>query len=59
VSKRKKIIEKEPWKQKVPEQIKNTVEIHSSRLEQVEDRISGFKVKMDIKEKTKEYLQKR
>jgi hypothetical protein len=30
---------------------KNTVESHSSRLEQVEDRISGFGDKTDIKEK--------
>jgi hypothetical protein len=32
-------------------QIKNTVESHSSRLEQVEDRISGLEDKTDIKEK--------
>jgi hypothetical protein len=40
-------------------QIKNTVESHSSRLEQVEDRISGLKDKIYIKEKTEEYLEKR
>jgi hypothetical protein len=34
------------------------VESHSSRLEQVEDRISGLKYKIDIKEKT-ELLDKR
>jgi hypothetical protein len=32
------------------------VEGHSSRLEQVEDRISEFKDKIEIKEKTKELL---
>jgi chromosome segregation ATPase len=32
-------------------QIKNTVEGHSSRLEQVENRISELKDKIDIKEK--------
>jgi chromosome segregation ATPase len=34
------------------------VEGHSSRLEQVEDRISEFKYKIDIKEKTEELLVK-
>jgi DNA repair ATPase RecN len=34
-------------------QIKNTVESHSCRLEQVEDRISGLKDKIDIKEKSR------
>jgi hypothetical protein len=33
-------------------QTKNTVEGHSSRLEQVEERISELKDKIDIKEKT-------
>jgi hypothetical protein len=38
---------------KIPfSQINNTVEGHSSRLEQVEDRISGLEDKMDTKEKT-------
>jgi hypothetical protein len=32
-------------------QTKNTVEGHSSRLEQMEDRISGLKDKIEIKEK--------
>jgi hypothetical protein len=37
---------------KIPfSQIKNTVEVHYSRLEQVEDRISELKYKIDIKEK--------
>jgi chromosome segregation ATPase len=36
-------------------QIKNTVESHSSRLEQVEDRISGLEDKIYIKAKTEEY----
>jgi chromosome segregation ATPase len=39
-------------------QIKNTVESYASRLEQVEDRISGHKNNIDIKEKT-EFLDKR
>jgi hypothetical protein len=39
-------------------QINNTVERHSSRLEQVVDRISGLENKTDIKEKT-EFLDKR
>jgi hypothetical protein len=37
-------------------QTKHTVEGHSSRLEQVEDRISEFKGKIEIKEKTEETL---
>jgi hypothetical protein len=32
-------------------QIKNTVESHSSRLELMQDRISGLKEKIDIKQK--------
>jgi chromosome segregation ATPase len=36
----------------------NTVEGHSSRLEQVEDRISGLGDKVEIKEKTQELLVK-
>jgi acetolactate synthase small subunit len=36
----------------------NTVEGHSSRLEQVEDRISELKDKIEIKEKTEEQLVK-
>jgi hypothetical protein len=40
-------------------QIKNTDESHPSRLVQVEDRISGIKDKIDIKEKTEEFLDKR
>jgi TolA-binding protein len=39
-------------------QTKNTVESHSSRLEQVEDRISELKDKIEIKEKTEELLVK-
>jgi chromosome segregation ATPase len=39
-------------------QIKNTVEGNFSRLEQVEDRISGLKYKIDIKGKTEELLVK-
>jgi hypothetical protein len=40
-------------------QIKYTGECHSSRLEQVEDRISGFEHKIDIFKKTEEILDKR
>jgi hypothetical protein len=36
----------------------NTVEDHSSRLEQVEDRISELKYKIEIKQKTEELLVK-
>jgi chromosome segregation ATPase len=39
-------------------QTKNTVESHSIRLEQVEDRISEFKDKMEIKEKPEAILVK-
>jgi archaeosine-15-forming tRNA-guanine transglycosylase len=38
--------------------IKNTVEGHSSRLEQMEDRISGHEDKIDIKVKTEDILVK-
>jgi septal ring factor EnvC (AmiA/AmiB activator) len=34
------------------------VEVHSSRLEQAEDRISEFEDEMEIKEKTEELLVK-
>jgi hypothetical protein len=37
-------------------QIKNTMEGHSSRPEQVEDRISGLEDKIEIKEKNKRTL---
>jgi hypothetical protein len=37
-------------------QTKNTVEGYSSRLEQVEGRISEFKGKIEIKEKTEQIL---
>jgi chromosome segregation ATPase len=39
-------------------QTKNTVEGHSSRLEQVEDKISEIKDKIEIKDKTEEILVK-
>jgi TolA-binding protein len=39
-------------------QTKNTVEGNSSRQEQVEDRISELKDKIEIKEKTEEILDK-
>jgi hypothetical protein len=40
-------------------QIKNIGESHYSRLEQVEDRISGLEDKIDIKEKTEAISDKR
>jgi chromosome segregation ATPase len=39
-------------------EIKNTVKGHFWRLQQVEDRISGLKDKIEIKEKTEEHLVK-
>jgi chromosome segregation ATPase len=39
-------------------QTKNTMEDHSSRLEQVEDRLSELKDKIEVKEKTEEILVK-
>jgi hypothetical protein len=39
-------------------EIQNTVEGHSSRLEQVEDRISELENKMEIKGNTEELLVK-
>jgi hypothetical protein len=47
------------WKtseKKSETETKNTVEIQSSRLEQVEDRLSGLEDKIEIKEKTEELL---
>jgi hypothetical protein len=38
---------------------KNTFESHSSTLEQVEERILGLKDKIDIKEKTEAFLERR
>jgi hypothetical protein len=40
-------------------QIKNTLEAHSSRIEQEEHRISGLKDEIVIKENTQELLNKR
>jgi TolA-binding protein len=40
-------------------QIKNTVESHSSRLEQMEDRISRCKNKIDIKEQNRRMLRQK
>jgi chaperonin cofactor prefoldin len=40
-------------------QIKNLVESQNSRLQQVEDRILGLEVKIDTKEKTEEFIEKR
>jgi hypothetical protein len=44
----------ENFRKKNQTEIQNTVEGHSSRLEQVEDRISEFKDKVEIKGKTEE-----
>jgi hypothetical protein len=40
-------------------QIKNTGESPSNRLEQVEDRISGLEEKIDIKEKNRRTLRQK
>jgi chromosome segregation ATPase len=50
--------EMENLRKKYQTQTQNTVEGHSSRLEQVEDRISELKDKIEIKEKTEEMLAK-
>jgi hypothetical protein len=51
---RKKQSNRNPGNKKFLSQIKNRVESHSSRLVQMEDKISGLKDKMDICEKTEE-----
>jgi hypothetical protein len=43
----------ENLKKKNQTETQNTVEDHSSRLDQVEDRISEYKDKIEIKEKLK------
>jgi TolA-binding protein len=48
----------ENLKKKNQTETKSTVEGHCSRLEQVEDRISELKDKIEIKEKTEEILVK-
>jgi DNA mismatch repair ATPase MutS len=49
---KKKDSNRNPGNEKVSlNQTKNTVESHSSRLEQVEYRISGLEDKIDMKEK--------
>jgi chromosome segregation ATPase len=48
----------ENFRKKNQTETQNTVEGHSSRLEQVEDRISGLKNKIEIKGKTEELLVK-
>jgi hypothetical protein len=50
---KKKVSNRNPGNNSSLCQIKNTVKCHFSRLEQVEDRISGLERKMDIKEKEK------
>jgi hypothetical protein len=45
----------ENLKKKKMKQIQNTMEGHSSRLEQAEDRISELEDEMEIKEKLKNY----
>jgi septal ring factor EnvC (AmiA/AmiB activator) len=46
------------FRKKNETEIQNTMEDHSSRLEQVEERISEFENKMEIKGKTEELLVK-
>jgi uncharacterized protein YjgD (DUF1641 family) len=48
----------ESLRKKNQTETQNTVEDHSSRLEQVEDRISELKDKIEIKQKTEELLVK-
>jgi TolA-binding protein len=48
----------ENLRKKTQTETKNIVEGHSGRLEQVEDRISELKDKIEIKEKTEEILVK-
>jgi hypothetical protein len=48
----------ENLRKKSQTEIQNTMEVHSSRLEQVEDRISEFEIEMEIKGKTEELLVK-
>jgi hypothetical protein len=48
----------EKLRKKNQTETQNTVEGHSSRLEQVEDRISEIKDKIEITEKTEELLVK-
>jgi Mg2+ and Co2+ transporter CorA len=48
----------ENLRQKNETEKQNTMEGHSSRLEQAEDRISEFEDNIEIKEKTKELLVK-
>jgi septal ring factor EnvC (AmiA/AmiB activator) len=55
---RKKKSNRSPGDKNPFSQTKNTVEGHSSRLEQVEDRISELKAKAEIKEKPEELLVK-
>jgi chromosome segregation ATPase len=50
--------EMENFRKKNQTETQNTVEGHSSRLEQVEDRISELKDKIEIKEKTEVLLVK-
>jgi hypothetical protein len=48
-----------PGNKKLLRSNKNTTESHSNGLEQVEDRISGLKEKIDKMELTDEYIEKR
>jgi hypothetical protein len=48
----------EKLRKKYQTETKNRVEVHSSRLEQAEDRISEFKDEIEIKEKTEEIIVK-
>jgi chromosome segregation ATPase len=51
-------LDKENLRKKNETEIQNTVEGHSSRLEQAENRLSELEDKMEIKGKTKELLLK-
>jgi hypothetical protein len=51
-------IKQKTWKLSHYSQTKHTVEVHSSRLEQMEDRISEFGNKIEVKEKIEEILVK-
>jgi hypothetical protein len=55
---KKRELNRNPGNKKSIKSIKNTIESHSSRLEQVEDRITGFEDKIVIKEKVEKFLDK-
>jgi hypothetical protein len=55
---KKRELNRNPGNKKSIKSIKNTIESHSSRLEQVEDRITWFEDKIVIKEKVEKFLDK-